>query len=191
VKYTGDTNPGVWLEDYRLACRAGGATDERFIIQYLPICLGENVRAWLDFLPADSIGCWADLRKVFIGNFQGTYVHPGNSWDLNSCKQEPDESLREYIRRFSKQCNSLPGVVDADVIGAFLSGTHWKTLVHKLGCQKPRTTHELLEIATNHIFGEEAVGTVFERDQCMAQEKRRYRDRPSSTCEDRKNKKNR
>ena len=41
---------------------------------------------WLDFLPADSIGCWADLCKVFIGNFQGTYVRPGNSWDLKSCK---------------------------------------------------------------------------------------------------------
>ena len=56
VKYTGDTNPGVWLEDYRLACWTGGASDDRFIIQYLPICLGENVSAWLDFLPADSIG---------------------------------------------------------------------------------------------------------------------------------------
>ena len=47
VKYTGDMNPGVWLEDYRLACGAGGANDDRFIIQYLPICLGENIRAWL------------------------------------------------------------------------------------------------------------------------------------------------
>jgi hypothetical protein len=88
VKYTGDTNPGVWLEDYRLACRDGGASDDRFIIQYLPICPGENVRAWLDFLPVDFIGCWVDLRKVFIGNFQGTYVCPSNSWDLKNCKQE-------------------------------------------------------------------------------------------------------
>ena len=102
MKYTRDTNPDMWLEDYRLACRAGGASDDRFIIQYLPICLGENVRAWLDFLSADSIGSWADLRKVFLGNFQGTYVRPGNSWDLKNCKQEPSESLRDYIQRFSK-----------------------------------------------------------------------------------------
>ena len=74
VKYTGETNPGVWVEDYRLACRAGGANDDQFVIQYLPICLGENVRAWLEFLPADTIGNWADLQKVFIRNFQGTYV---------------------------------------------------------------------------------------------------------------------
>ena len=40
----------------------------------------------LDFMPADSIGCWADLRKVLIGNFQGTYMRPGDFWDLKSCK---------------------------------------------------------------------------------------------------------
>lgn len=34
----------------------------------------------------------------------------------------------------------------------------YKSLVHKLGCQKPRTTRELLDIATNHTFGEEALG---------------------------------
>ena len=97
----------------------------------------------------------------------------------------------DYIRHFSKQCNSLPGVVDADVIGAFLSGTHCKTLVHKLGCQKPCTTHELLEIATNNASSEEAVGAVFERDQHAAKEKWRDHDRPPSGREDRKNKKNR
>ena len=32
VKYTRDTNLGVWLKDYRLACQAGGASDDRFII---------------------------------------------------------------------------------------------------------------------------------------------------------------
>ena len=68
------------------------ANDDRFIIQYLPICLGKNVRAWLEFMPANSIGDWADLRKVFVGNFQGTYVRPGNSWDLKNCQQEPGES---------------------------------------------------------------------------------------------------
>jgi hypothetical protein len=30
---------------------------------------------------------WDDLVKAFAGNFQGTYVRPGNSWDLRSCRQ--------------------------------------------------------------------------------------------------------
>jgi hypothetical protein len=32
VKYDDRTNPSIWLEDYRLACRAGGADDDLFII---------------------------------------------------------------------------------------------------------------------------------------------------------------
>ena len=58
-------------------------------------------------------------------------------------------------------------------------------------CQKLRTTHELPEIATNHASGEEAVGAIFARDQHAAKAKRHDRDRPSSGCADRKNKKNR
>jgi hypothetical protein len=32
VKYDGNTNPNVWLEDYHLACTTGGADDDLFII---------------------------------------------------------------------------------------------------------------------------------------------------------------
>jgi hypothetical protein len=45
-----------------------------------------------------------------VGNFQGTYVHPGNSWDLRACTQKPTESLRDFIQRFSKCCTELPSV---------------------------------------------------------------------------------
>ena len=123
--------------------------------------MGEHVWAWLEFLPHDSIRDWMDLKRVFIRNFLGTYVRPGNSWDLKSCQQEPNESLRDYIRRFSKQCNSHPDVVDADVISAFLSETTCESLIHKLGCLKPRTTRDLLDVTTNHASSEEAVRAVF------------------------------
>jgi hypothetical protein len=96
-----------------------------------------------------------------MGNFQGTYVHLGNPWDLKNCRHKPDETLREYIQRFSRQCNELPNIADAHVIGAFLLGTTCESLVHKLGCKCPWTTKELLDIATSHASGEEAVGMIF------------------------------
>ena len=36
-----------------------------------------------------------------------------------------------------------------------------ESLIHKLGCLKPHTTRDLLNVATNHASGEEAVGAVF------------------------------
>jgi hypothetical protein len=108
-------------------------------------------------------------------------MRPGNFWDLMSCKQEPGESLWGYIRRFSKQCNSLPDVVDADVVSAFLSRTFCKSLIHKLSCQKLRTARELLDIATNYASGEEAVGAVFTDDRAKGKAKQEDQDEgPSS-----------
>ena len=43
-----------------------------------------------------------------------------------------------------------------------MSGTTCESLVHKLGCKGPRTTKELLDIATSHASGEEAVRAIFD-----------------------------
>ena len=104
---------------------------------------------------------WRDLVKVFVGNFQGTYARPGNSWDLKSCRQGPDESLRDFIRCFSKQCTELPSVGDSEIVQAFLSGTTCRDLVRELGQSVPTMVSALLDIATSFASGEEAVGAIF------------------------------
>jgi hypothetical protein len=78
VKYDDKTNPNIWLEDYHLACRASRADDDLFIIQFLPIYLANTARAWLDQLPRSMINFWEDLKEIFTGNLQGTYVWLGN-----------------------------------------------------------------------------------------------------------------
>jgi len=108
------------------------------------------------------------LKEIFVGNFQDTYTRPRNPWDLKNCRQKSEETLHEYIRRFSRQCNELSDIADADIIGAFLSGTTCESLVHKLGHKGPRTTKELLDIMTRHALGEEAVGAIFYRSKGKA-----------------------
>ena len=133
-KYSGGTNPGLWLEDYWLACQAGGANNDNFVIRNLPLFLADLARTWLEHLPSNRIQSWADLKEIFVGNFQGIYKCLGNPWDLKNCWQKVGETLHGYIRCFSRQCNELPNVADANVIGDFLSGTTCESLVHKLGC---------------------------------------------------------
>jgi hypothetical protein len=92
-------------------------------------------------------------------------MRPGNSWDLRSYKQKPGESLRDYIRCFSKQCIELPNITDSDIIMAFLSGITCKELVRELGRSTPITANGLMDIITNFAAGEEAVGAIFGSDQ--------------------------
>jgi hypothetical protein len=92
-------------------------------------------------------------------------VCPGNSWDLRSCRQQPGESLRDYIQRFSKQRIELPNITDLDVIGAFLTSTTCRDLVSKLGRKTPTRASELMDIATKFASGQEAVEAIFRKDK--------------------------
>jgi hypothetical protein len=92
-------------------------------------------------------------------------VRPGNSWDLRSCRQHLGESLRDYIRLFSKQRTELPNITDSDVIGAFLAGTTCRDLVSKLGRKTPTKASEPMDIATKFASGQEAVEAIFCKDK--------------------------
>jgi hypothetical protein len=161
-KYTGETNPRVWLNDYRLACQLGGATTDEVIIRNLPLHLTDSARTWLEHLPASQIHNWDDLVRTFVGNFQGTYLRPGNSWDLRACTQKPGESLRDIIRRFSKCCTELPSVAQSEIVHTFLEGTTCWDLVRELGRSPSVDSNELFYIATSFSSGEEAVGAIFD-----------------------------
>jgi hypothetical protein len=161
-KYTGETNPRVWLNDYRLACQQGGATTDEVIIRNLPLHLADSARTWLEHLPPSQIHKWDDLVRTFVRNFLGTYVRPGNSWDLRACTQKPDESLWDFKRRFSKCCIELPSVAHSKIVHAFLEGTTCRDLVRELGSSPPVDSNELFNIATNFASGEEAVGAIFD-----------------------------
>jgi hypothetical protein len=98
----------------RLPCRG---SDGRPLHHKESAALPQRLRGtWLEHLPRDKIHDWTDLRRVFVGNFQGTYTHPGKQWELGNYKQQPGEILHEYIQRFSKCCTKLPGATDNDII---------------------------------------------------------------------------
>jgi hypothetical protein len=89
-------------------------------------------------------------------------VRPGNSWDLRSCTQKPDESLRDFIRRFSKRCTELPSVSQSEIVHAFLEGTTCRDLVRELRRSSSVDSNEMFDIATRFASGEEAVGAILD-----------------------------
>jgi hypothetical protein len=92
-------------------------------------------------------------------------MHPGKQWELRNCKQHPGESLREYIRRFSKCYTELLDTTDNDAISVFQNGTTCTSLIHRLGRRMPHTTSELLGITSNHADGEEGVAATMNTPQ--------------------------
>ena len=65
-KYSGEMNPRLWLEDYRLAWQADGVDSDSFIISNLPLFLANWARTWMEHLPPNRIQSWADLMEIFV-----------------------------------------------------------------------------------------------------------------------------
>ena len=78
-----------------------------------------------------------------------------------------------------------------DVISAFHSEITCKSLIHKLGCVKPRTIRDLLDIAMNHASSEEAVRAVFSGGWDRGKAKREDQGEGPSTLKGKKNKRDR
>jgi hypothetical protein len=153
-KYMGETDPRVWLNDYRLAYQLGGATTDEVNIRNLPLHLADSARTWLEHLPASQIHNWDDLVRTLVENFQGTYVRLGNSWDLRACTQKSGESLQDFIRCFSKRCTELPSVAQSEIVHAFLEGTTCRNLMRELGRSPLVDSNELFDIGTCFTSGE-------------------------------------
>jgi hypothetical protein len=81
---------------------------------------------------------------------------------MRACTQKPGESLRDFIRCFSKRCTELPSVAQSEIVHAFLEGTTCRDLVRDLGRSPPVDSNELFDIATSFASGEEAVGAIFD-----------------------------
>jgi hypothetical protein len=62
-------NHNIWLEDYRLVCRAGMADDDLLSIHFLPIYMANTAMAWIDHLPKNTIDILEYLKEIFTGNF--------------------------------------------------------------------------------------------------------------------------
>jgi hypothetical protein len=63
-------------------------------------------------------------------------MRPSKQLELHNCKQQLGESLREYVRLFSKRCTELPGTTDNDAISAFQNGITCTSLCR---CFRPAT----------------------------------------------------
>jgi hypothetical protein len=71
VKFNGQQDPRIWLDDFMTAVKiSGGSRDNA--LQLLSLHLKDNARAWLNNLAPDSICSWEEFRLAFITNFRGT-----------------------------------------------------------------------------------------------------------------------
>ena len=86
---------------------------------YFHVPLTGAARTWLMNLPVGLISSWEDLCRQFVANFAGSCPRAGSEADLHAVRQQPGETLQQFIQRFCQVRHTIPRITPASVIVAF------------------------------------------------------------------------
>jgi hypothetical protein len=153
-KFTGESKPETWLDDYRVAVQIGGGNDN-IAMKHLSLMLDGSARAWLNQLAPSSIYCWEDLARVFVKTFEGTCKRLAGLTELQHCVQKPNETMRDYIQRWTTLHHTVEGVSEHQAVCAFKAGVRYRELYLKFGRTGDMSLSKMMEIATRYANGEE------------------------------------
>jgi hypothetical protein len=124
---------------------AGGNTV--VMATYFHVALSGPVRTWLMNLSPGSIYSWEELCAWFVANFASAYQQHGVEAHLHAVRQEPGETLRTFISRFTKVQGTIPRISDASIITAFRQGVRDEKMLEKLATHDVETVPTLFALA--------------------------------------------
>jgi hypothetical protein len=140
-KYDGTSNPSEFLQVYVTAITAAGG-NTAVMATYFHVALSGPARTWLMNLTPGSIYSWEELCAWFVANFTSAYQQHGVEAHLHAVRQEPGETLRTFISRFTKVRGTIPHISDASIITAFRQGVRDEKMLEKLA------THDVETVST-------------------------------------------
>jgi hypothetical protein len=107
---------------------------------YFHVALSGPARTWLMNLTSGSVYSWEELCA-------SAYQQHGVEAHLHAVRQEPGETLRKFISRFTKVRGTIPRISDASIITAFRQGVRDEKMLEKLATHDVETVPTLFALA--------------------------------------------
>jgi hypothetical protein len=114
---------------------------------YFHVALTGPARTWLMNLTPGSIQSWVELYAQFTANFASVYQQHGVEAHLHAVRQQPGETLRAFISRFTKVRGTIPHISDASIITAFRQAVRDEKMLEKLATHQVETVTTLFALA--------------------------------------------
>jgi hypothetical protein len=145
-KYDGTSNPSEFLQVYVTTITAAGG-NTAMMATYFFVALSGPARTWLMNLTPGSVYSWEELCAWFVANFAIAYQQHGVEAHLHAVRQEPRETLRKFISRFTKVRGTIPRISDASIITAFQKGLRDEKMLEKLATHDVETVPTIFALA--------------------------------------------
>lgn len=118
---------------------------------------------WYQSLPKGSIRTFNDLRSSFCQTFNHKLRRKGKNLALLNMEQGPNETLREYIKRFSIAVHQASSPSDEVATLALILGLKASNFTTKLAKKLPATLHEVIDKAYHEMDVEEMLEGKFSK----------------------------
>ena len=120
-KYSGATDPADHVACFESILDLYGTSDA-IKCRMFPATLIGMTRSWYGSLPSQSISRFRQLRELFVGQFLANKRQAKTLASLYSTTQEPGESFRSYIKRFTTAYAEVGEPNESCAIEAFRAG---------------------------------------------------------------------
>ena len=125
-----------------------------------PGTLQGHARDWFTGLPEKSIKDFQDLKEKFTAHFFQQKKHQRNHLEAHLIRQKENESLRDFILRFTQECQKIPGLPESQQISGFTLALHPGALQEKLTAKVPKTFKEAIDRAYDYLRSRETASLV-------------------------------
>jgi hypothetical protein len=148
-KYDGTSNPSEFLQVYVTAITAAGG-NTAVMVTYFHVALSGPARTWLMNLTPGSVYSREELCARFVANFASAYQQQGVEAHLHAVRQEPGDTLRKFISRFTKVRDTIPRISNASIITTFRQGVRDEKMLEKLATHDVETVPTLFALADKY-----------------------------------------
>ncbi|KAM1675565.1 hypothetical protein ACFX2K_041497 [Malus domestica] len=152
--YTGTDDPIEHLNLFESTMAYWMHTDEKRCLLF-PSTLSGRALNWYCHLPPKTLDLFEELKKLFVSQhiFQTDRLHSAD--DLYTISQKPDESLREYIGRFSHEYSRCAEADNKTALKAFTAGLRDCFFKYMIYANTWKTYSEVMAHAYNYAFAKE------------------------------------
>ena len=119
--YDGKTDPLPHIQHYQMWMKVGRHSSA-IMCQAFCLTLSGPAYQWFLKLRPGAIQSFEELQKSFLARFSGSRERKLGKNHLRTIKQRKNESLREYLSRFTEESNKVDRFEDGDAISVILDG---------------------------------------------------------------------
>ena len=141
--YDGTTDPTEHLDAYFSTMTYHGASEE-LMCRTFPIYLKKAALRWFNSQPPRSILSWEDLSRKFLAQFTTSKQQPRSSLYLARVKQRKEESLRDFITRFTAESLHVRDLDPKVALHLLVDALQPGPFSISLAKRQPTTMNELL-----------------------------------------------